>query len=194
MEIDRYRHIARRLVCENRRFDVFFDTIEAPDGLIVPDFLIVRPKVNAEHNIVGVCILPEVGGKIGLMRGWRHQLEEEVWQAPAGFLEPGETAAFTALRELHEETTLACDQSCVRALGTYLPDAGLIEGRVALFVGKDCRMKGEGASRDREAGAGRLYFFDREELLELLLSSGQIGGSTLVACFQYLQWQTAQSD
>ena len=39
-----------------------------------------------------------------------------------------------------------------------------------------------------------LEFASEEELLELLLSSGQIGGSTLVACFQYLQWQTAQSD
>src|SRR5882762_2686535 len=125
---DRYRKLNRRLACENRLFDVYFDTIETPAGEVIEDFLIVRPKIAAPGGIVGVCVLPEVNGKIGLMRGYRHQLDEEVWQAPAGFIDAGESAEQTALRELAEETMLSCEPRRLVSLGSYLPDAGLIEG------------------------------------------------------------------
>jgi len=184
--VERYEHLDRRLVCKNQRFEVFFDSVRVADAVTIADFLVVRPRVHAEGKVAGVCILPEVEGKIGLMRTYRHQLGEEVWQAPAGFIEPGETAEATALRELHEETALVCDPLQVQALGTYLPDPGLIEGRVALFVGRECIMNGQCASFSTEVGTGCLHFFDYKELLDLLLSNSQLGGSTLVACFRYL--------
>ena len=83
--------------------------------------------------VAGVCILPELDGKIGLMKGYRHQLGREVWQAPAGFVEENEAPVETALRELKEETTLTSAPDKVVPLGMYCPDPGLIEGRVALF-------------------------------------------------------------
>jgi ADP-ribose pyrophosphatase len=181
---DRYRKLGRRLACENRLFDVFFDTIETPGGEVIEDFLIVRPKISAPGGIVGVCVLPEVDGKIGLMRGYRHQLDEDVWQAPAGFIDAGESAAQTAIRELGEETMLSCEPSNLVSLGSYLPDAGLVEGRVALFVARDCVSSR--AQRQLEVGAGAIQFFDRKALAELARTSRTTGGSTLIACFRYL--------
>lgn len=181
---DRYRKLSRRLACENRLFDVFFDTIETPGGEVIEDFLIVRPKVSAPGGIVGVCVLPEVEGKIGLMRGYRHQLDEGVWQAPAGFIDPGESAEQTALRELTEETMLSCAPGGLVSLGSYLPDAGLVEGRIALFVARDCVSSQ--AQRQLEVGAGAIQFFDRKALTEIVSTSKTTGGSTLIACFRYL--------
>ncbi len=43
---DRYRLIQRRLACVNERFEVFFDTIEQPDGSTIGDFLVVQPRVR----------------------------------------------------------------------------------------------------------------------------------------------------
>lgn len=188
MGADRYRRLGRRLACENRLFDVYFDAIEAPNGEVVRDFLIVRPKVSAPGGIVGVCVLPEVGGKVALMRGYRHQVDAEVWQAPAGFIEPGETAEESALRELVEETTLTCSAEQLRSLGSYLPDAGLIEGRVALFVARDCHEAPQ-TTRDREVGAGNLEFFDQDKLFRIANHSTEVGGSTLIACLRYLAMQ-----
>lgn len=181
-----YRRLNRRLACENRRFEVFFDAVETPGGEIVDDFLIVRPKVSASGGFVGACVLPEMGGKIGLMRGWRHQLDEEVWQAPGGFIDLGETIQQAALRELGEETALACTPESLRSLGTYIPDAGLIEGRIALFVAMDCALASRGSAPQPEIGTGTLRFFDKDELTSLVNRSASISGSTLAACFRYL--------
>ncbi len=184
-DVYRYRRLGRRLACENRLFEVFFDTVETPSGEVVDNFLVVRPKVSAPSGIVGVCVLPEVNGKIGLMRGWRHQLEEEVWQAPAGFIDPGKTAEQTALRELKEETTLVCDPTKLQSLGVYLPDAGLVDGRVALFHAR-CEGHFTEPAAAEEIGMGRLVYFSPGALEEILNHAENIGGATLVAGYRYL--------
>jgi ADP-ribose pyrophosphatase len=185
-EPGRYRRLARRLALENRMFEVFFDKIEAPSGEVVEDFLIVRPRAVDRDGTGGVCVLPEIDGKIGLMRGYRHQFDAAVWQAPAGFAEPGEAPAQTALRELREETGLTCDPGDMQPLGTVFPDAGLIEARVAVFVARDCSGSASEGEPHREIGTGVLHFFDRAGLLALITGSETLGGTTLVACFRYL--------
>lgn len=165
---------------------MFFDDIITPNGERVENYLIVKPKTVTSDGGVGVCILPEVDGRIGLMCGWRHQFDALVWQAPAGFIDPDETPVQAAIRELCEETRLSCCLGDLVSLGTYLPDAGLIEGRVALFLASNCSPAVVGGGTDAEVGSSQLSFFDRAELLELLTSTGSIGGSTLVACFRYL--------
>ena len=173
------------MACANSRFDICMDTLEAPDGKHIDDFLIVRPKVRTEDGVVGILVLPEVDGKIGLMRGHRHQMDEVVWQAPAGFVENSETADFAASRELLEETGLSCPPEELVSLGTMLPDAGLVEGRVALFLAR-ASAQDTNAVNDIEPGAGEITWFSTTELHYLLTHESNIGGSTLVAGFRYL--------
>lgn len=182
----RFHVTERRRVAENQRFDVLFDRLEGPDGAVVPAYLTVRPKVLVD-GVSGVCVLPEVDGRIGLMRTWRHAFGEDVWQAPAGFAEPGEAIAPTAARELVEETGLTCPPERLRSLGLILPDAGIIEAKVALFVAHDAEPAGpDAAVIADEPGMGRLRFFDRDALAELLRDTAAMGAATMIACYRYL--------
>src|SRR5258708_23247464 len=164
----RARKISRRVVCENRFFDVVFDTIEMPSGFIVEDFLVIRPKVAVADNVNGVLVLPEVDGKIGLMLSYRHQLDREVWQAPGGFIDPDETPEQAALRELGEETSLSCQPENLESLGIILTEAGLIEGRSALFVARRCTRTRAHSTDEHEMGAAPLKFYDPATLATLL--------------------------
>lgn len=180
-----YRFSSRKLVCSNTRFDVYFDALEFSDGTKLPNFLTVRPRVRNAQGVIGILILPELDQKIGLMRCWRHQFSCEIWQGPAGFMEPGESAQTAALRELKEETGLTCSLDELISLGSFCPDAALVEGRVALFLAR-CTGTTMKPFMAKEIGTGRLEYFSHEALKELLDQAENIGASTLVAGYRYL--------
>ncbi len=180
-----YRSVGRKLLGSNARFDIYFDALELPDGGFLPDFLTVRPRVQDTQGIAGVFVLPEVNGKVGLMRTYRHQFSCEIWQVPGGFMEPGESAQFAALRELNEETGLICQPETLISLGSVCPDAGLVEGRVALFLAH-CNGQVAEPAAEREIGMGRLEYFSPTELEDILNHAANIGGATAVAGYRYL--------
>ena len=183
--LNKYNFLSRKLISENRVFEVFFDKIKLKNSEIINNFLIIKPKKIDKNGVGGVCILPEVSGKIGLMKTWRHQLNCEIWQAPAGFIERNESAVDAAKRELFEETGLKCIDKNFINLGCYFPDAGLIESSVALFFAKDCYYSDD-VEIIEETGIGNIEFFDRKALLDLTKTSSFFGGSTLVACYRFL--------
>lgn len=178
-----FRLEARKVALSNVRFEVFLDTLVGAGDPIVRDFLIVRPRCHSQ-GATGVCVLPEIEGRIGLMHTYRHQFEEYIWQAPAGFIEENETPGDTALRELTEETGLVCDPENLISLGRFIPDAGVIDSKVAVFLARQCRPL-ETYKVEYEPGLGQLRFFDIDEIAEILERGSEIGGATMVACLKW---------
>ena len=181
-----YQHISRNLACSNSLFNIYFDHLTICENT-VKDFLIVKPKVSIGlENIVGICVLPEVNLSFGLMSGWRHQFGTEIWQAPAGFVEAGEDPSKTALRELREETSLVCEPKNLISLGSFIPDAGLIEGKVGLFLAKDCKFISQ--EKTNEVGTGEVHYFNANQLMKLICNNSNLGGSTITASLRALQY------
>jgi ADP-ribose pyrophosphatase len=166
-------------------FDVFFDKIKLNSGALIEDYLIVRPKISTPENIIGVCVLPEVNESILLMKSWRHQLNRWLWQAPAGFINSGESVEDAACRELLEETGYICEKKNLIHLINYYPDAGLIEGGVSLFLATKCRAT-ENINIEQEVGLGEIRSFNMSELKKCMGQDMSMGGSTLLACHQFL--------
>lgn len=66
---------------------------------------VVRERV-VHPGAVGVLALDEQG-RVALLRQYRHPVEHELWELPAGLLDhPGEDPAAAAARELAEEADL----------------------------------------------------------------------------------------
>ncbi len=172
----------RKLACENSRFEVFFDHIEWTGGQQVKDYLVVAPRSKAADLVTGVSVLPILEGRFGLIRVYRHAIRDYVWEVPRGFIDEGETALTSALRELEEETGLSCREGDMRSLGMIAPEAGTLAGRVRLFAALNCvQTKPFDAG---EFGHQELRFFEAAEMAAMAENSEIQDPGTLVAYFK----------
>jgi ADP-ribose pyrophosphatase len=84
-----------------RYIRVRVDEIERSDGHRTTREIIEHPGA--------VAMLAWDGERLAMVRQWRHATGRVLLEIPAGTLEPGETPAETARRELAEEVGLAAD-------------------------------------------------------------------------------------
>ena len=94
------RLISSRRVHSGRVVSLDLDDVEEPGGIRV-----VREVVRHPGS---VAILPvHDDGSITLVRQYRRPADSEIWELPAGRLEPGEEPLRAAARELEEEAGLS---------------------------------------------------------------------------------------
>jgi ADP-ribose pyrophosphatase len=110
----------RRLWIEKR-------LIRLPNG-IEKEKVIVHPS-NA------VTILPFNGDRCKLLKQYRYAIDQYIFEAPAGTMEPGEDPLETARRELIEETGFTA-QSIV-SKGFIYTTPGYTDEKIYLFEARD---------------------------------------------------------
>jgi ADP-ribose pyrophosphatase len=174
----------RKLICENSRFSVFFDELGRKGQSDSLNYLVVAPKQVAENLVTGVAVLPIYGGKIGLIKIYRHAIEGDSWEIPRGFIERGENALVSALRELEEETGLTCDPGDVQHVAFVTPDAGLLAARVQVYIALRCRRSRSYAPM--EYGHREFRLLNRVEVENLISTSEIQDPCTVVAYYRYL--------
>jgi 8-oxo-dGTP pyrophosphatase MutT (NUDIX family) len=173
----------RKFVCENGKFKVFFDDVKGKDGEHVKDYLVVVPKLNTGNFITGIAILPVMKGKIGLIRVYRHPIQDYSWEIPRGFLDENESPIAASLRELEEETGLRCKLEEIHSLGYATPEPGVLNARVELFVAPNCvEFKPYQAE---EFGHEELNFFTQDEILNMANSSLIQDPCTLISFYRW---------
>jgi ADP-ribose pyrophosphatase len=175
----------RRLIASNEVFSVYFDRLEQPDGRQVVDYLSVIPKTLCEDGVSGVAVLPECDGKLGLVHVYRHPLGVAAWEIPRGFVDPKESAASAALRELREEMGMETAATNLVDLGTLAPEPGMIAARIRMYWARQCVLV---SSTDaKELGHGALRFFTPDEIADLIAGNEIQDPCTLVAFFRHSQ-------
>jgi ADP-ribose pyrophosphatase len=101
---DGYRteRLASRRVYDGRAVRVDIDTIRAPNGSMLDLEMIRHPGAAA---VVPLLSDPHADDPaVLLIRQYRYAAEGELWEIPAGTLDPGESPLECASRELYEET------------------------------------------------------------------------------------------
>lgn len=156
----------RWLVCENSKFQVFFDHVVDSTGPEVPNYLVVSPRQHGKDMLTGIAILPLMAGRIGLIRIYRPPIRSWSWEIPHGFIEHGESGQESATRELGEEAGLVAGS--IASLGFITPDSGVLAARVELFLARDCSIV---ACKQAEIGLRELTFFSVAEFEQMILRS-----------------------
>ncbi|MSO92758.1 MAG: NUDIX hydrolase [Rhodospirillales bacterium] len=173
----------RRLLGENRVWNVYLDHIVGESGAAIEDYLVVEPKGLGATGIGGVAILPIWEGDIVLLKAYRHPVRLYTWELARGFLDPGEEPAAAALREMEEETGLTCAPADIRPLGYVLPESSTIAGKEAVFVALKCRPGG--AVDTSEPGLGNRHRFSPQDVKRMLARYEIEDATAVVTLYRY---------
>jgi ADP-ribose pyrophosphatase len=174
---------SRTLVAENSKFDLFFDHLILPQGESIPNFLVVSPQKRMEDGTTGVAILPVLNDQIALIRVYRHAIEDWSWEIPRGFVESGENFQEGAQRELLEETGMSCPIKSLVSLGSFRPDAGILDAKVQLVAALHCEIRQPFAPN--ETGHQEMQTLTPNEILDWIERGHIHDPSTLIAFYKY---------
>jgi ADP-ribose pyrophosphatase len=155
-------------------FGVRRDLVLEPGGIRTTREVITHPG-----SVVVLPVLP--GGRILLIRQYRHATRQFLWELVAGRMEAGETPARAAARELIEETGYRARR--FRVFLDVFPTPGFLEERMYILLAQEltsgdarpevdekitpraftpAQLKGmirRGKLRDAKSIAGLLYYF-----------------------------------
>jgi ADP-ribose pyrophosphatase len=120
-------------------------TVKLPNGL-EREKIIVHPS-NA------VVILPVEGLRCKLIRQYRYAIDQYIYEAPAGTMEPGESPDETARRELIEETGFTA--STIVQKGFIFTAPGYTDEKIFLY-------EAQGLTPSRE------FVQDDDEVIEVI--------------------------
>lgn len=119
--------IARESVFAGCVLDVAVETHRMPDGRAARFEIIRHPG--------GAAVLPVLAdGRVVLIRQYRPSIGAMIYEIPAGRLEPGESAAACASRELAEEAGYAAAE--LFPLGGLWSAVGFCDEYIHLFLGR----------------------------------------------------------
>lgn len=133
-----------------------------------------------EHS-GGSCIYCEKDNKVYLVKQFRYAYKEEIWEIPAGKLNPGEDPKVTALRELEEEAGLRAEN--IELMFTVYPSPGYTNEIIRIYRAWNFKSVPMHLDED-EFLVGE--WIDKERI-KTMIESGEIkDGKTLIALLKAL--------
>jgi ADP-ribose pyrophosphatase len=111
------------------------DTVRFPNGTTGKLEMVRHPGASA---VVPLLDEPRSADpRVILIRQFRHAADGPIWEIPAGRLDPGETPATCAQRELEEEIGMTAD--VLSRLTTIFTTPGFTDEKIHIFLALDLK-------------------------------------------------------
>ena len=132
------------------------------------------------HPGSAVMMAVDADERILLVKQFRLPAEKELWELPAGRLDPKESALDAARRELREET--GYEAKTWTLLTSYWASPGYVDEKMNVFLAEELT---EGKQQPMEDERIEIGWFAAEKLRQMILSGEIQDGKTMVG---YLLW------
>lgn len=126
-------------------------------------------------------------GRIVMVRQFRHGAGKETLEIPGGLVDPGETPAQSAARELLEETGWRA--TAIEPLGAVSPNPALFGNRLHSFLATGCVPAGDIANDHAEETLVQLVPVAD---LDAVLASGEVDHALVLCAFHFWRMRSAQ--
>lgn len=167
------------LSLERRRLESRDDDSSDGSGDSARDALVLE----APDWVNVVALAHDAGGepRVVLVRQWRYASEEMTLEIPGGMVDPGESSAAAAARELYEETGYR--SASLEQIGVVRPNPALFANRCTTFVATDLTCHGRPEGDGEEEIEVVLVPMSR---VPAMIASGEIDHALVVAAFHFL--------
>ena len=165
---------SKKAVYKSKIFTVSEEEATDPSG-----FKIERAIVR--HAGSAVMFAVDDKNRVLLVKQFRLPAEKDLWEIPAGRLDPGEKPLVAAKRELAEETGYTAKKW--KKLLSWWPSPGYVSEKMHVFLATDL-TKGKATPMEDERIESR--WFKKKELDKLIRDGKIEDGKTLIA---FLFWQ-----
>lgn len=178
--------ISTERVYTGRIVNLNVDTVAFPDGSTGKLEMLRHPGASA---VVPFLDDPAADDpRIILIRQFRHAAEGDMWEIPAGRLDPGEAPEACALRELREETGYSASEC--RRLVTIYTTPGFTDERIHLFLATGLRAGDHAREADEFVEVHEVRWSEALRLLE----EGQISDAKTLSALLFTEAFLRQRD
>lgn len=121
---ERARRLHSQRVYTGKVLSLDVDEVQEPGGVQA-----VREVVRHSGSVAALAVHGD--GSVVLVRQYRYAVDEQLWELPAGRLDPGESAEQGAARELEEEAGLAPER--LEPLAVFYTTPGFCDETMHVF-------------------------------------------------------------
>ncbi len=136
--------LSSKTVYQGKVFSVTSDKVQEPNGVTA-----TRDVIRHSGSVV-ILAVDESGKepRVLLERQYRYAAQQYLWELPAGRIDPGETAAAGARRELIEETGYRAKRW--KRVLVFYASPGFLDETMSIFLARDLTL-GEAAPEEDES-------------------------------------------
>ena len=167
-----------------RHFEVVRDWVRSPESEELRDFYVL----DMPDWVQVLALTPH--GQFVMVEQFRHGTRRVTIEFTAGLVEPGETPAECAVRELEEETGYVGGR--VEVLGEVDPNAALQRNRLFLVLIRDCRPTG---TKDEDPGEVVRPCVVEPNEVDAMLENGDFRDAYGILAWDfYRRWERKQKE